>query len=484
MPRLSHSSAQAAIPAYNRASVDPLSPQNIQLQLSRLQNWLIPTEPEHDPSSARRLWLLMVYTLRRWLVTDRCSALASSLALQMLLSVVPTVGVALFFIGKLDPNFGTTFIEQIAYTLGPDTDRAGEIADALVELANGVNLQELGRWGLLVIVVLAFLLFSTLEKTVNEIWRVSRKRTLISKFTMFYTLASLGPIIVFYSLAQPVLARLGSLAITPVVTSSVGLILLNRYLPNQTVRWRAAIIGGLISAALFEFGKVAFGQYLTLVSMHTYEGIYGSLAILPVFVVWAYLSWMIVLLGAETTFVVHHLSSVAREGYVQPSHRVQRRLLPAPGRTAARLLLAIADNYDRRLEQGPLPVESEFGTPTRRVGMTADDLNERFELGLAPIVAITDQLEAEGLIVELGNDQGYVPGRPLDQIAVGTVLHMFDGGDMKSARADSLAELFVELDDIHNRRVGELDFRQLIEIERGRRSGTSSERRVSARRRI
>jgi membrane protein len=458
--------------------VDPLSTHSLRSRLARVQHWLIPTEPEHEPNVGRRLWLLIVYTVRRWLFTDRCSALASSLALQTLLSVVPTVGVVLFFIGKLDPSFGTQFVEQIAYALGPETDRAGELADTLVELASGVNIEELGRWGLLVVVILAFLLFSTLEKTVNEIWRVSRTRTLIAKFTMFYTLASLGPIVVFYSLAQPVLARIGSLAITPVVTSSIGLILLNRYLPNQTVRWRAAVIGGLLSAALFEFGKIAFGQYLSLVAIHTYEGIYGSLAILPVFVVWAYLSWLIVLLGAETTFVVHHLSSVAREGYVQPSHRVQRRLLPAPGRTAARLLLAIADNYDRRAEimQDEATREDEAGQP-RPAGMTVDDLNERFEIGLAPIVAICDQLEQEGLIIALGNDHGYVPGRPLDQIELAAVLHVFDGGDMKAIRADALARLFEELDEQQQRKIGGVHYRELIDMERARREGRPFERR-------
>ncbi|HLT34651.1 MAG TPA: YhjD/YihY/BrkB family envelope integrity protein, partial [Enhygromyxa sp.] len=402
-----------------------------------------------------------------------CSSLASGLALQTLLSVVPTVGVILFFIGKLDPSFGTRFITQIAHALGPETDRADDLANALVELAGGVDIQELGRWGLLVVVVLAFLLFSTLEKTVNEIWRVSRKRTLIAKFTMFYTLASLGPIVVFYSLAQPVLARIGSLAITPIITSGIGLVLLNRYLPNQTVRWRAAIIGGLTSAALFEFGKVAFGRYLSLVAIHTYEGIYGSLAILPVFVVWAYLSWMIVLLGAEITFVVHHLSSVAREGYVQPSHQVQRKLLPSPGRTAARLLLAIADNFDRRAEleaDRPKP-DGEPGAPASGFGLSVDALNERFDIGLAPIVAITDQLETAGLIVALGNDQGYVPGRPLEQIELGAVIHMFDGGDMKSVRADALAELFEELDSLSARKLGGVSFRELVDMERARREG-------------
>jgi membrane protein len=453
--------------------VDPISAQTLRARLNQLQHWLVPTEPEHDPSVGRRLWLLGVYTVRRWMFTDRCSALASGLALQTLLSVVPTVGVVLFFIGKLDPSFGTRFITQIAYALGPETDRAGELADGLVGLAAGVDIQELGRWGLLIVVVLAFLLFSTLEKTINEIWRVSRTRTLVAKFTMFYTLASLGPIVVFYSLAQPILSRIGTLAITPMITSGLGLVLLNRFLPNQTVRWRAAIIGGLTSAALFEFGKVAFGNYLSLVAIHTYEGIYGSLAILPVFVVWAYLSWMIVLLGAEITFVVHHRSSVAREGYVQPRHRIQRRLLPLPGRTAARLLLAIADNFDRRAELQAAAVQPDNQPPSSDGGfaLSVDELNERFDIGLAPIVALTDQLEAAGLIVALGNDQGYVPGRPLEQIELGQVLHMFDAGDMKTARADALAELFEELDAVQARKIGAISFRDLVDMERARREG-------------
>lgn len=457
--------------------MDVPAAQNLRARLVRVQHWLIPTEPEHEPSWARRIWLLTVYTVRRWLFTDRCSSLASGLALQTLLSVVPTAGVVLFFIGKLDPSFGKTFLRQVAHALGPGHERADALADALFELGSGVNLQELGRWGLLVIVVLAFLLFSTLEKTVNEIWRVSRSRTVIAKFTMFYTLASLGPIVVFYSLAQPVLAQVGTWAVTPFITTSIGLILLNRFLPNQTVRWRAAIVGGLFSAMMFELGKLAFGQYLTMVAINTYEGIYGSLAILPVFVVWAYVSWMIVLLGTEITFVAHHLSSVAREGYVQPSHRVQRRLLPSPGRTAARLLLAIADNYDRAMAARARADQDDEDDHSRTIGITVDDLNERFDIGLAPIVAITDQLERLGLIVPLGHDQGYVPGQPLEQIGLARVLHMFDGGDLDSARADALAGLFTDLDEAQNRRVGDLQFAELVAMERARREGKPVQRR-------
>jgi len=414
---------------------------------------------------------LSSYTLRRWLVVDRCSSLAASLALQTLLSVVPSVGVILFFIGLLDPSFGDRFVGLIAHALGPDSVRADQMAEGLLALASNVSVVGLGRWGLISVVVLAFTLFWTLERTFNEIWRVTRPRNLIAKFTMFYTLASLGPIVVFYSLAQPLLAQVGSWAITPMITSGVGFVLLSRFLPNQTVRWRAAAIGGLISAVLFEVGKFAFGRYLSLVAIQTYEGLYGSLAILPVFAIWAYLSWMIVLLGAEASFVVHHMGSVAQQGYVHPSQQINRHMMASPGRSAARVMLAIADNYDRRVELDA----AKAGAEPRAVGLTIDALAERFDVSLIALVAIADHLEHAGLIVSLGGDQGYVPGRPLEQIDLGEVLGLFDG-DVRKIRADTLTELFEEFDEQQRLRVAALSFRDLIQLESRRRAGHDGRR--------
>lgn len=433
----------------------------------------MPTVPEHDPPPGRRTWLLASYTLRRWLIVDRCSSLAASLALQTLLSVVPTAGVILFFIGLLDPSFGERFVSLVAHALGPDAVRADQMAAALLELAGNINLDALGRWGLIVVVVLAFVLFWTLESTINEIWRVTRSRKLVAKFTIFYTLASLGPIVMFYSFAQPMLAQAASWAITPMVTSSIALILLNRFLPNQTVRWRAAVVGGLISAVLFEFGKFAFGRYLTLVAIHTYEGLYGSLAILPVFAVWAYLSWMIVLLGAEASFVVHHIGAVAQQGYVHPSQQIDRHMLSSPGRIGARLLLAIADNYNRRVELEAAPREAE--SEPRPAGLTVDALSERFDVTLITLVAIADRLESAGFIVSLGGDQGYVPGRPLEQIDLITVLGLFET-DARKVRADTLTELFEECDEQERSRIATLTFRDLVQLEARRRAGHDGRR--------
>lgn len=418
-------------------------------RLTGICAWLLPRTPEHSPTPWRRAWLLAVYTVRRWLVIDRSSGLAASLALGTLLSVVPIAGVLLFFLRRLDPEWGRLFLARIARTLVPDSDRAEDITTRIVELGDNVRLDDLGPWGFLAVIVIAFVLFSTLERTFNEIWRTTRRRNIVAKFTMFYTLASLAPVVLFYSLAQPVLGDLtDALLVTPLLSTSLGLILLNRLMPHTPVHWVPAIVGGLVSAFLFETSKWGFGQYLSLVALHTYEGVYGTLAILPVFVVWSYLTWMIVLLGAEVAFVLHHVTSVAREGYVHPRHREQKRLQAAPGRTAARLLLAICDHYMKR----------EKGT-------TTDALDTRFQIGLSRVVALVDRLEEQGFVVALQNDGGYVPARPPSQITLQAVLHMFDAGDLEQARDDELARLYDELDTAQAEQVGELTFADLVQRE-------------------
>jgi membrane protein len=401
---------------------------------------------------------LAVYTVRRWLVIDRSSGLAASLALGTLLSVVPMAGVLLFFLRRLDAEWGRRFLERIARTLVPDSERADDLTARIVELGDNVRLDDLGPWGFLAVIVIAYVLFSNLERTFNEIWRTTRRRNIVAKFTMFYTLASLAPVVLFYSLAQPVLGDLtDALLVTPLLSTSIGLVLLNRLMPNTPVRWGPAIAGGLVSAFLFETSKWGFGQYLSLVAIHTYEGVYGTLAILPVFVVWSYLTWMLVLLGAEVAFVLHHVSSVAREGYVHPRYREERRIQAAPGRTAARLMLAICDHYMRREK-----------------GMTTEALDQRFQIGLSRVVALVDRLEEHGFVVALQNDGGYVPARPPSQIELQAVLHMFDAGDLAHARDDELARLYEDLDAGQTERVGELTFAQLVEREASPRAGAAS----------
>jgi YihY family inner membrane protein len=418
--------------------------------------WFVPTKPEYDPSLGRKVYLVGAFTVHRWLFVDRCSTLASSLALQTLLSVVPIAGVILFFIHMLDPTVGRGFVAHVIATLSPEVAATHELADRVIDLGENVSINHLGLWGFLGVVTLAYFLFSTLERTMNQIWRVARPRKIWAKFTIFYTLSTLGPVIMVYSLAQPVLEDLTRWLLSPVITTTVGLVLINRLLPYHAVKWGAAVAGGILSASLFELGKFGFGQYLSMVALDTYEGLYGSgLALLPAFVVWAYLSWLIVLLGTELSFVLHHLPTIAKHGYVHPSVSTPE-IHPAPGRAATRLLLAIADNYSHR------------DTST-----SVEEIEQRYDIELGAIVTILENLERHGLVATL-EDGGFVPARPLEQIRVAEVLALFDANDLDHARADALGDLFGELDASTNGRIGELTFAGLVAAEAERRKQTSS----------
>jgi len=420
-------------------------PRRLRGTANGFREWLAPTLPEYQPSRARGSWLSFVYVLRRWLRIDRCTGLAASLTVETLLSMVPITSVVLFFVRLIDPAFGRKFLQIVAASLVPDTARADEVTDTIIEVGARANVDQLDGWGLLVVIVLAYWLFATLESTVNEIWRVKRRRRMITKFTMFYTLASLAPIVVLYSFAQPLLSKFTeTVLVNPYLTTALALIFLNRFMPNTSVSWRAAIVGGLVSASLFELGKFGFGLYVSRVSMSTYESVYGGLAVWPVFLVWVYVSWMLVLLGLEVSFVVHHSKSVLREGFVPAQLRSEQLPPSTPGRTAARIMLAISDHWYKR--RAPSNIEL---------------LTDRFGLGIGRTVQLVDFLEDAGLLVSVDGQRGYVPAEPLEHISLRRILGLFDG-DLPNVRDDELSSMFASADNKTDEYLGDLTLADLV----------------------
>jgi membrane protein len=438
-------------------------PTAISRAAASLRTQLFPSTPQGNVTGVRRIWLIAMYTIRRWLIEDRGTGLAASLALQTMLSVVPVVGLLLTGVDLLGKERGNEFIREIAFLLIPDPERSERMASAIVNLAHNVTVERLGVVGFFTALVIASLLFTTLEKTLNVIWRVHRRRSPIARFTMFYTLATLGPLVIFYSLAQPIFSAVNqiSLAITPILTTSAAMVLVIRFMPATTVRWRPAIVGGLLTALLFEVGKRGFATYISVIA--NYESVYGSLAILPVFTVWTYASWLIVLLGGEIAYVVQHLPVVAHDGYVHPSVRQAGVGEVGSGRVAARLMLAIADYFDHK-----------------HTGSTVPQLEHRYQIGIARISNIVERLQEAGYLLETNAEEPcYIPARPLDQIRVRDILDLFEGGDVPSVReGDPLAAIYHRLDALTDDVLGELDYSDLVEACR-RRRGSARNREVT-----
>lgn len=166
--------------------------------------------------------------------------------------------------------------------------------------------------GIALLVVTAYLMLRSIEKTFNRIWQVREQRQRIASFLLYWAVLSLGPVLLglglvlsSYVMSLPLISdasvvvggREWLLKLLPLLLSCSAFTLLYAAVPNCQVPFRHALAGGCISALLFEGAKHAFAMFVAL--SPSYQLIYGAFAAVPLFLVWIYISWLIVILGAE-----------------------------------------------------------------------------------------------------------------------------------------------------------------------------------------
>jgi len=236
---------------------------------------------------------------------------AASLTYTTLLSLVPLMTVTLAVISAfplademnrriqafLFENFVPTSGELLQQYLNEFSAKAGRLS--------GMSSAFL--------LLVSLLLVRSIDRALNAVWEVRRKRRPLNKFLVYWAILTLGPLLIgagmvltSYLITLPLVSDaahggLGRrlLGLTPVLASTVAFGLLYSVVPNRRVPLRQALLGGFVAALLFELAKRGFAYYVT--QFPTYEVIYGALATVPIFLVWVYLSWVIVLLGAEFT---------------------------------------------------------------------------------------------------------------------------------------------------------------------------------------
>jgi membrane protein len=165
-----------------------------------------------------------------------------------------------------------------------------------------------------------------IDQTINRIWRCTNKRSRVQAFTIYWTILSLGPVIIGASLALSsylfsVIQEDGSLSFVQRLLSIMPFILtwltfagVYTLVPHQRVSFRYALIGGFIAAILFFFGTDLFRLYIT--NFPSQQIIYGALAVIPLLFVWIYYSWLIVLIGAEVTATLEEFLQQYKENKV------------------------------------------------------------------------------------------------------------------------------------------------------------------------
>ncbi|HKK13616.1 MAG TPA: YihY/virulence factor BrkB family protein [Gammaproteobacteria bacterium] len=283
----------------------------------------------------------MAYVVVRELVQGDLALRAMSLVYTTLLSLVPLLAVS-FSVLKA---FGVhNQIEPLLYNfLTPLGPKGADLAARIVEFVENVKVGVLGSLGLAMLIYTVVSLMEKIERSFNWVWRIERMRGLGQRFSSYLTVIMIGPVLVFtalgitasvmsHSLVQQMVAiePVGTVflwagKLVPYVLVWAAFTFLYHFMPNTRVKVAAAALGGLFAAVLWQTTGWLFAAFIA--SSARYAAIYSSFAILVVLLIWLYLSWLILLLGAQVTFYVQQPQYLsAQRVKVVLSNRLRERL--------------------------------------------------------------------------------------------------------------------------------------------------------------
>ena len=315
-------------------------------------------------SKARLKWSTLIVTLQEWpwaqtLVTlrqrfreDRLGLTAGSLTFTTTIALVPlfTVMLALFSAFPVFARFRKALEQEFIQGFVPDAI-AKPVLMSLTKFA--MKASQLGGLGLIGLGVTAVALILTIDHTLNAIWRVRTHRPIAQRVLVYWAALTLGPLMLGASLSMTSYVLSASRGLVNELPGGVSFLLsvivfgmqtagfaaLYRFVPNTHVRWEHAWGGAVFVSVALELSQKGLALYLTKVPV--YANIYGAFAAVPIFLVWIYLSWVIVLLGAVIAAYTPSLLSQAKRWPDTPGYRFQLGL-------ALLKALAAAQHQDRR----------------------------------------------------------------------------------------------------------------------------------------
>ncbi len=340
---------------------------------------------------------------------DQLFVRAATLSYWTLVAIVPVLAMAFALMGPLGLIDTTAAkLKQGLYS----TVLAGSVAEVgpwLDTIVGGVKLEALGVIGFLGVLVAGSKMYTSVEQAFNDIFRVRQRRRWLVRITLFYAVVTLGPLLLSAGFAAT--SSLGTTLpsgllgrIVPISLTTAALVLAIKLLPHTEVRWKAALVGGLITAVLFESLKIGFEAYTELLAAsNTMVRLYGGLALFPVFLLYVYLLWLVVLMGVEVAYVVHHARPLLAEerDRLRMGDIWRRRPDACFG---LQVMLALAERF--HMGSGPVDVghlADVLGAPSRAV-------QEALEM-----------LESASLLIP-AEGGGYVPAQPLDTLTAARVV--------------------------------------------------------------
>ena len=239
---------------------------------------------------------------------DRSMQIASSLTFTSLLSIIPIVTVALTVITAF-PVFGEMISALQIFLLDNMMPASADVIASHTQQFTR-NAAKLTAVGIFFLFVTSIMLLLTIDRAFNDIWRVKKPRSIVQRVFVYWTLLTVGPVLIGASLSLTSWlvghavglvrdlpgAGVVLLSIVPVLLTSIAFSMLYIAMPNRRIQVRDAVIGGLLAGIAFEVMKRGFALYVA--KFPTYTLVYGAFATLPIFLLWIYVSWLVVISGA------------------------------------------------------------------------------------------------------------------------------------------------------------------------------------------
>jgi len=256
----------------------------------------------------------VLYLFRRY-HKNNCSSIAANLTITSLLALVPLASVIFIFL-DLIPSFrelGQHFQSTLfSYFVPQSGDTINQYLNEFVDKTR--NLSAIGS---VMLVITSLLLMRSVESSFNTIWHARSRSSRIKTFLVYWAVLTLGPILLGTSLLitsyVKSLPLINEAIVTyhqgitfwlPFMLTSLAFALMFYVVPNKQVSFKHAMISGVITALLFELLKYFFGLFVA--GFSSYQLIFGALATVPLFLIWIYLCWSLLLLGAEFCYAMEH----------------------------------------------------------------------------------------------------------------------------------------------------------------------------------
>ena len=338
---------------------------------------------------------------------------AMALAFKTLLSLAPLLAV-IFSILKA---FGVhnRMEPALAQALAPLGEKGQEITAHLIGFVDKMKAGALGSLGLVTLFITVLSLMGTIEQAFNHIWRVRSPRKLTRKFSDYLSVILVGPVLVFAALTitatlqsntfvQKLMSLepfgtviLALLRLLPYVTLWGAFTFAYIFVPNTRVKLRSAVIGGLIAALLWE--SIGWGFAVFVASSTRYYAIYSSFAILLLFLLWLYIGWVVVLLGAQVAYAHQHVQFYQGEREVLAHSPAGREKL------ALHLMFLIGRNFYHGFD--PMSVTELAGELQLPAGLVKDFM---------------EMFQQARLVLPLADEETFVLGRDPETIGIKEVL--------------------------------------------------------------